>query len=71
MYNHYAGEGYGIASLLCPIPFDVRWNEICLNQSSYNSFKDMQSLSNLTFLSVIANHYATSTTDHEWVIRHP
>ena len=32
MYNHYVGEGYDIASLICPIPFHVRWNKICLNQ---------------------------------------
>ena len=33
MYYHYAGEGYDVASLLCPIPFHVRWNKICLNQA--------------------------------------
>ena len=33
MYNHYVGEGYDIASLLCPIPFHVRWNKIYLNQN--------------------------------------
>ena len=32
MYNHYVGEGYDIASLLCPIPFHVRRNKIYLNQ---------------------------------------
>ena len=24
MFNHYVGESYDIASLLCPIPFHVR-----------------------------------------------
>ena len=27
MYNHYVGQGYDIASLLCPIPPHVRWNK--------------------------------------------
>ena len=33
MHNHYVGEGYDIASLLCPILFHVRRNKICLNQN--------------------------------------
>ena len=29
-----SGEGFNIASVLCPVPFHVKWNKICLNQSS-------------------------------------
>ena len=35
--KHYVGEGYDIASLLCPIPFHGRRNKICLNQYQHSN----------------------------------
>ena len=36
----FTGEGYHITSLLCPVPFHVRWNKICLNQYCVFRYRD-------------------------------